>query len=68
DCSGSNPTTTVVVDADKTCIARFNPQAPVGGVTVPEGRPAMACPWPALGLVAAVGAFGAAMLLRRHTA
>jgi len=68
DCSGSNPNTTVTVDTDRTCTATFNPQAPVGGVTVPEGRPAVACPWPALGLVAAVGAFGAAMLLKRRPA
>ena len=65
DCSGSNPNTTVVMNANKTCTATFNRQAPVGGVTVPGGRPA-AWWWSAPVLVVAIGTLGAAVMLRRR--
>lgn len=64
DCSGSNPNTTVAVDANRVCTATFNLPTPVGGVTAP-GRSMALWPWLAWVVVAAVGVTGAALLGRR---
>ena len=66
DCAGTDPDIVVTADADKTCIATFDSTAPVGGVTVPEGRPAAGWPWLALGSMVAVSVLGAAALLGRR--
>jgi hypothetical protein len=51
DCSGTGLTTTVTMDADKTCTATFG--YPVGGIAVPVNKLELLAPW--LGLVAVAG-------------
>ena len=65
DCSGTDPSIVVTADANKTCIATFDSTAPVGGVTVPEGNPAAAWPWPILALAVAISVLGAAVARKR---
>jgi len=72
DCSGVDEedeehTTTVTMDADKTCTATFNlwtPPVPVGGVVVPVNRLALLAPW--MGLAALMAVAVAAVVLRRR--
>jgi uncharacterized repeat protein (TIGR02543 family) len=47
DCSGTDPTAQVTMDADKTCTATFG--YPIGGIVVPVDRLGLLAPW--LGLV-----------------
>ena len=62
DCSGTERTTQVIMDASKHCIATFG--YPVGGVVVPVNKLGLMAPW--LGLAALV-AVGAVLLHTRRT-
>jgi uncharacterized repeat protein (TIGR02543 family) len=54
DCSGTNPTTSVTMNANKTCTATFNKAKlqPVGGYLVPVSRVELLAPWLGLALLA----------------
>ncbi len=66
DCSGTERTTQVTMDADKSCTATFG--YPVGGIVVPVNKLGLVAPW--LGLVAVaflVAALAVALVRRRKT-
>jgi uncharacterized protein (DUF2345 family) len=58
DCSGTDPTTSVTMNADKTCTATFNKAKlqPVGGYLVPVRRAELWAPWLGLALLASLAA------------
>ena len=62
DCSGTERTAQVTMDADKTCTATFG--YPVGGIVVPMDKLGLLAPWIGLAAVVMVGAV-AAVLIRR---
>jgi len=71
DCSGTEITTTVTMDADKTCTATFNlkpPPVPVGGHVVPVNRLELLAPWLGLAAVALLVAVAFAFLVQRDHA
>ena len=65
DCSGTDSTTTVTMDEDKTCTATFSlkPRL-VGGVIVPVSRVELLAPW--LGLAALMAVAVAAVAIKRR--
>jgi hypothetical protein len=63
DCSGTNPTTTVTMDADKTCIATFG--CPVGGIAVPVNKLGLLSPWMGLVTLAGLAALVVVLVRRR---
>ena len=68
DCSGTELTTTVTMDADKTCTATFNlkpPPVPVGGYVVPVNRLELLAPWLELVAVASLVAVAFALWVQR---
>jgi len=58
DCSGTDPTTSVTMNANKTCTATFNKAKlqPVGGYLVPVRRAKLLAPWLGLALLASLAA------------
>jgi hypothetical protein len=64
DCSGTEQTTSVTLDSDKTCTATLG--YPVGGYVVPVDKLGLLLPW--MGLVTLVGLLvtGMAVALRRR--
>jgi hypothetical protein len=52
DCSGTEPATTVTMDADKTCTVTFG--YPIGGIVMPVNRLELLAPWICLGLLGLV--------------
>ena len=71
DCSGTNPTTTVTMDADKTCTATFNlwtPPVPIGGIVVPVNKLGLVAPWLGLVALASLAALTVALVRRRRSA
>jgi hypothetical protein len=62
-CSGTEHTTTVIMDTDKTCTATFG--WPVGGIVVPVNRLELLSPWLSLAALASLAALTVA-LVRRH--
>jgi hypothetical protein len=68
DCSGSNPSTTVTMGADKACTATFNqaqPPLPVGGLIVPVSKLGLLGPWVGLAALASLAALIVALVRRR---
>jgi hypothetical protein len=63
DCSSTELTTQVTMDADKTCIATFG--YPVGGIVVPVNRLELLSPWLAL---ASLTVLTVALIRRRRSA
>jgi CSLREA domain-containing protein/uncharacterized repeat protein (TIGR02543 family) len=71
DCSGTNPTTTVTMDADKTCTATFNlwtPPVPIGGIVVPVNKLGLVAPWLGLAALASLAVLTVALVRRRRSA
>jgi uncharacterized repeat protein (TIGR02543 family) len=68
DCSGTDPTTSVTMNANKTCTATFNKAKlqPVGGYLVPVRRAELLAPW--LGLALLALAVAVVMVIRRRVA
>jgi hypothetical protein len=66
DCSGTERTTTVTMDADKTCTATFG--YPIGGIVVPVNKLELLAPWLGLVAVAFLVAALAVVLVRRRRA
>ena len=62
DCSGSEHTAQLAMDADKTCTATFG--YPVGGIVVPVDRLGLLVPW--MGLVGLVGLAGLGVVVVRR--
>jgi hypothetical protein len=60
DCSGAEHTTTVIMDADKTCTATFG--WPIGGYIVPVNKLRLLVPW--LGLAALTAMAVVAVVVR----
>ena len=65
DCSGTGLTTTVTMDADKSCTAAFG--YPVGGVIVPVNKLELLAPWLWLAVLALLAALAVALVRRRKT-
>ena len=65
DCSGTEHTTTVIMDADKTCTATFG--YPVGGIAVPVNRLELVASWLGLAAVAFLAALTVALIRKRKT-
>jgi hypothetical protein len=63
DCSGTDPTAQVTMDADKTCTATFG--YPVGGIVVPVNRLGLLAPWMGLVGLAGLAALGVVVVTRR---
>ncbi|MFV2045212.1 MAG: SBBP repeat-containing protein, partial [Anaerolineales bacterium] len=63
DCSGTDPTTTVTMDADKTCTATFG--YPIGGVVVPVNKFELLLPWLGLAALISLAALTVALARRR---
>jgi hypothetical protein len=63
NCSGTDPTTQVTMDADKTCTATFG--YPVGGIVVPVNKLGLVAPWLGLTALAALAILGFALVRRR---
>jgi hypothetical protein len=63
DCSGTEQTIQLTLDADKTCTATFG--YPIGGIIVPVDKLGLLAPW--IGVVTLVGlaAFGVALVRRQ---
>ena len=62
-CEGTNPTTTVTLDADKTCIATFG--YPVGGIVVPVDKLGLVAPWMRVVTLAGLAGLGVVLVRRR---
>jgi hypothetical protein len=65
DCSGTDPTTQVTMDADKLCTATFG--TPIGGVAAPVNRLELLLPWLGLAGLVSLAALMAALIRRRKT-
>jgi len=63
DCLGTDPTTTVTMDADKTCTATFG--SPIGGVVVPVDKLKLLSPWLGLAALISLAALTVALARRR---
>jgi uncharacterized repeat protein (TIGR02543 family) len=63
DCSGTDPTATVTMDANKVCIATFG--WPVGGVVVPVNKLKLLAPWMGLAALVSLAALTVALVRRR---
>ena len=74
DCSGTDSTTTVTMDADKTCTATFNFKRPVGGIVVPVNKLGLLAlrlrsgqaPWMGLVALASFAALTVVVVRRRR--
>jgi uncharacterized repeat protein (TIGR01451 family) len=64
DCSGTEQTTTVTLDSDKTCTAAFG--YPVGGVVVLVDKVGLLAPW--LAVLAGLATLTVALVRRRRSA
>jgi hypothetical protein len=64
DCSGTELTTTVAMDADKTCTATFG--WPVGGIVVPVNRLELLAPWLRMAALASFATLGVLLVARRR--
>ena len=64
DCSGTERTTTVTMDADKTCTATFG--YPVGGIVVPVNKLGLVAPWMGLVTLAGLAGLGIVVVRRRR--
>jgi hypothetical protein len=65
DCAGTEHTTTVIMDADKSCTATFG--YPVGGIIVPVNKLGLVAPWLEMTAMTSLAALMVA-LVRRHRA
>ena len=65
DCSGTELTTTVTMDGDKTCIATFG--WPVGGIVVPVNKLELLAPWLWLVALAFLAALTVVLVRKRKT-
>jgi hypothetical protein len=64
DCSGTDPTAQVTMDADKTCTATFG--YPIGGIVVPVDRLGLVAPWLGLVGLASLAAVTVTLVRRRR--
>jgi hypothetical protein len=62
DCSGTEHTTTVIMDGDKACTATFG--WPVGGIVVPVNKLELVAPWMGLVGLASLAALTVALVRR----
>ncbi len=63
DCSGTDRTTQVPMDADKTCTATFG--CPVGGIVMPVDRLGLLAPWMVLAGLVSLAALTVVLVRRR---
>ncbi len=64
DCSGTERTTQVTMDGDKTCTATFG--YPVGGLIVPVSKLELVSPWMGLVIFAGLAGLGVTLARRRR--